>query len=236
MVGGQSALNMPGSWERVRRVIRESQGTMPIFASAPLLIQETLLFPSLSGAEFVKAFKERRPGQAPYAPLPQSSEQILHPEKFLDLVDEPVRIRLPKPNTGSVVLENDLGEFETRLFLYQHLKDLGVAGQGADGWGGDRYVVVNTGSGVGLSWLSVWDTPIDAAQFRDAAERTVERRFGVAAGAGGTGTTRRFTAKGRTIELTAAMVLGKAAVLYTDVPAGTSTTLIDLSKVTLEKP
>ena len=58
----------------------------------------------------------------------------------------------------------------------------------------------------------------------------------VSSRAGGTGTTRRFTAKGRTIELTAAMVLGKAAVLYTDVPAGTSTTLIDLSKVTLEKP
>jgi hypothetical protein len=32
------------------------------------------------------------------------------------------------------------------------------------------------------------------------------------------------------------MVLGKAAVLYTDVPAGTSTNLIDLAKVTLEKP
>ena len=236
MVGGQSALNMPGSWDRVRRVIRDSQGSMPIFASAPLLIQETLLFPYLSGAGFVKAFKERRPGQAPYAPLPQSTEQILHPEKFFDLVDAPIRFRLPKPNTGSVVLENELGEFETRLFLYQHLKDLGVAGQGSDGWGGDRYMVVSTGGGAAISWLSLWDTPVDAAQFRDAAERTIERRFGVAVGAGGTGNTRRFTAKGRTIELTAAMVLGKAAVLYTDVPAGTSTNLIDLANVTLEKP
>lgn len=236
MVGGQSALNMPGSWERVRRVIRDSQGTMPIFASAPMLIQETLLFPYLSGAEYVKVFKEKRAGQLPYAPLPQSTEQILHPEKFLTLEDAPLRIHLPKPNAGSVVYDNDLGEFETRLFLYQHLKDLGVAGQGSDGWGGDRYMVVNTGSGPGITWLSLWDTPIDAAQFRDAAERTIERRFGVAPGSGGTGNTRRFTAKGRTIELTAAMVLGKAAVLYTDVPAGASTNLIDLAKVTLEKP
>jgi hypothetical protein len=97
-------------------------------------------------------------------------------------------------------------------------------------------MVVNTGGGAAISWLSLWDTPVDAAQFRDATERTIERRFGVAVGAGGTGNTRRFTAKGRTIELTAAMVLGKAAVLYTDVPAGTSTNLIDLAKVTLEKP
>jgi hypothetical protein len=168
--------------------------------------------------------------------LPQSTEQILHPEKFLVLEDPPLRLHLPKPNSGSVVYDNDLGEFETRLFLHQHLKDLGVAGQGADGWGGDRYLVVNTGSGPGITWLSLWDTPVDAAQFRDAAERTIERRFGTNPGAGGTGTTRRFTAKGRTIELTAAMVLGKAAVLYTDVPAGASTNLIDLAKVTLEKP
>jgi hypothetical protein len=236
MVGGQSALNMPGSWERVRRVIRDAQGTMPIFASAPMLIQETLLFPYLSGAEYVKGFKEKRSGQLPYAPLPQSTEQILHPEKFLTLEDAPLRLRLPKPNAGSVVYDNDLGEFETRLFLYQHLKDLGVAGQGADGWGGDRYLVVNAGSGAGITWLSLWDTPIDAAQFRDAVERTIERRFGTTPGSGGSGNTRRFTAKGRTIEVTAAMVLGKAAVLYTDVPAGASTNLIDLAKVTLEKP
>ncbi len=236
MVGGQSALNMPGSWDRVRRVIRDAQGTMPIFAAAPMLIQETLLFPYLSGAEFVKEFKDKRGGQPPYAPLPQSTEQILHPEKFLDLVDEPLRLRLPKPNAGSVVFENDLGEFETRLFLYQHLKDLGVAGQGSNGWGGDRFMVVNTGGGAGITWLSLWDTPVDAAQFRDAAERTIERRFGVTPGSGGAGDSRRFTAKGRTIEVTAAMVLGKPAVLYTDVPAGASTNLIDLSKVTLEKP
>jgi hypothetical protein len=236
MLGGGSAMRMPGGWERVRQLIRDSQGTMPVFASAPALIQETLLFPYLSGAEFVKQFKDRRPGQAPYAPLPQSTEQILHPEKFLDLVDEPLRLRLPKPNSGSVVYDNDLGEFETRLFLFQHLKDLGVAGQGATGWGGDRFMVVNTPQGPGITWLSLWDTPIDAAQFRDAAELTIERRLGLKQGSGGAGNTRRFTAKGRTMELTAATVLGKAAVLYTDVPAGASTNLLDLSKVTLEKP
>ena len=54
MLGGTNiAINLPGGWDRVRDMIRESQSSMPIFAAAPDVIQETLIFPYLSGAEFV---------------------------------------------------------------------------------------------------------------------------------------------------------------------------------------
>ena len=33
---------------------------MPVFATAPMMIQESLLFPYLSGADFVQRFKEQK--------------------------------------------------------------------------------------------------------------------------------------------------------------------------------
>jgi hypothetical protein len=115
------------------------------------------------------------------------------------------------------------------------LKDTNIASRGAKGWGGDRYVAVNTPQGPGLSWVSVWDSPLEAAEFRDLMEQVIEKRFDVKHGSGGTGETRRFSAKGRTIVLTSAMVGGYAAVLFTDVPAGATTTIIDLGRVKVTK-
>jgi hypothetical protein len=135
-----------------------------------------------------------------------------------------------------VIYENDLGEFETRLFLYQHLNDIATAQRGAMGWGGDRYVAVNTPQGAGISWLTMWDTAVQAAQFRDLMERVIEKRFGTTPGSGGAGEMRRFTGKGRTLELVSAIVQGHPSVLFTDVPVGASTRIIDLAKVTLSTP
>jgi hypothetical protein len=239
MMGGNNfAMALPGGWDRVRQMIRDAQATMPVFATAPMFIQESLLFPYLSGAEFVRHFKEKEPGRLPFNPPPVSTKQVLHPEFFLDSgkIDVPTRVLLPKPAAGSVVYENDLGEFETRLYLFQHLGDAGIAARGAAGWEGDRYLVVNTPQGAGITWLTVWDSAIDAAQFRDLMEQTVEKRYKTPHGAGGSGITRRFAAKGRTVELAAVTVQGKPAVLFTDVPAGASTRLIDIAKVRLAKP
>ncbi|HEY4953655.1 MAG TPA: hypothetical protein VII02_02100, partial [Gemmatimonadaceae bacterium] len=77
MLGGNNvAVNLPGGWDRVREMIRDNQSSMPVFASAPVVIQETLIFPYLSGAEFVRNFKERNPGKSIYKDMPQSTEQI----------------------------------------------------------------------------------------------------------------------------------------------------------------
>jgi hypothetical protein len=143
---------------------------------------------------------------------------------------------LPKPEGGSVVYENNLGEFETRLFLFQHLGDAATAARGATGWEGDRYVVVKTGQGTGITWLTVWDSPVSAAQFRDLMEQTVEKRYKTPHGSGGNGATRKFSGKGRSVELSAVTIQGRPAVLFTDVPAGAATRLIDVTKVKLMKP
>ena len=239
MLGGNNfAMALPGGWDRVRQMIRDAQATMPVFATAPMFIQESLLFPYLSGAEFVRHFKQKRPGQMPFRPPPTSTKQVIHPDRFLDSLDVPTRVMLPKPSGGSVVYENDLGEFETRLYLFQHLGDAGIAGAAARRVGKATASSSSTPRRApGLTWLTVWDSPVDAAQFRDLMEQTIEKRFHTAHGAGGGGTTRKFAARraGRSSS-TAVMVQGKPAVLFTDVPSGAPTRLIDVSKVKLMKP
>ena len=229
MLGGDMAVRMPGGWDRVREMIRENQTAMPVFASAPMLLQETLLFPYLSGAEYIRRYKQAKTGRTPWQPLPASTEQVMHYEKYV-AGERPLKVELPPLLTGTAVYENDLGEFETRLFLFQALQDLGTSARSAEGWGGDRYVVANLPGGAGISWVTVWDTPIDAGEFREAAQRAAQRRLGVA----GTGAdTKRFEAKGRVIEISTATVQGKAAIIWTDVPAGSGTRLIDAAKVRL---
>lgn len=204
---------------------------MPVFGTAPMFIQEALLFPYLSGAEFMRQFKEKRPGQSVLDFVPVSTEQVLHPERLLDSLDVPLRVTLPRPQGGTVVYENGLGEFETRLVLFQQVKDAEVASRAARGWGGDRYMVVNTPQGAGLAWVTVWDSPVEAAEFRFVLHESIERRYELNAGAGGSGAVLRFAAKGRVIEVAATTLDGYPAVVYTDVPVGASARLLDLSKV-----
>jgi hypothetical protein len=231
MLGGGNLLaRMPGGWDRVRQTIRESQGSMPVLGTAPMFIQETLLFPYLSGAEFTKEFKDRRPGVSTLANLPVSTEQVMHPEK-LDSADSPVTIVLPRPLNGSVVYENNLGEFETRLLLHQQVKDVASASRAATGWGGDRYMVVRTPAGAAMVWLTVWDSQFDAAEFRFVMSTAIEKKLGLKEGSGGTGETLRFAGKGRSVELVSSVVGGRNAILYVDAPAGAGTRFIDVSRV-----
>ena len=79
MLGGSDNIALRvGGRNRIREMIRENQSAMPVFATAPMVIQESLLFPYLSGADFVQRFKERKGKANPLTNLPRSTEQILH--------------------------------------------------------------------------------------------------------------------------------------------------------------
>ena len=239
MTGGSDmGLRIPGGWDRVRDLIRAGQSSMPRFSAAPMLIQETLLFPYLSGAEFVRQFKRARPGRTPFAPFAFSTEQVLHPEKYLDSIpDVPTRVTLAPSRTGTPVHEDNLGEFETRLLLFQLAKDQGLAVAGASGWDGDRYQVVNTPSGSALGWVTVWDTPVDAVEFRDVMERAVEKRYGMKAASGGTGDDRRWTTpRGRRVSLVMTTLGGRPVVLFEDAPGANVGRVIAPERITLREP
>lgn len=234
MLGGSNiAINLPGGWDRIREMIRENQGSMPIFASAPKVIQETLIFPYLSGAEFYRNYKERKPGSSVYNDMPVSTEQIIHPAAFFVTKDIPTRVGLGALSNATKVYENDLGEFETRLFLFQHINDQNEAVRGATGWDGDRYAVVNTPQGRGIVWLTVWDSQVEAGEFFNMAGDAVEKRFSAKSAAGSTNLVKKYSAGGRTLQLSTQEIQGRPTVIYVDVPAGGNPNIINPAQVTL---
>lgn len=237
MIGGSDLESrLPGGWEGIRELTRSQHASMPKFTSAPIVLQETLLFPYISGAEFIRQFKRARPGQVPYAPPPASTEQVLHPEKYLDsLPDLPTRVTLGAPRGAQLVYEDNLGEFETRLFLYEHLRDIGTAAAAAKGWDGDRYQLVEVAGGTGIVWLTVWDSPEEATEFRDKMERMVERRFGATRASGGAGAERSWVLRGRRLHLTQLVIDGRAAVIWEDLPSAARGGVLDRTRVVLQQ-
>jgi hypothetical protein len=230
------ASTLPGGWDRVRQLIRDSQASMPMFASAPLVLQETLLFPYLSGAEFVRRAKAHNPDQPPFLHLPASTEQVMHEDKFFgDGEDDPTTITLPAPLVGKRVYENNLGEFETRLLLYEHLKDQNAAVRGAAGWDGDRYMLISTGRGDAIVWASVWDSSIDAGEFFDLLDTGLLKKYGTMRPQNASQQRHTYSVPGRTISILAVEVEGRPVVVLVNVPAGVSIDLLNLTKITLHE-
>src|SRR5512140_1804684 len=96
--------------------------------------------------------------------LPQSTEQVMHPERFLRFRDNPTELVVaPTPDPRwRTIYENVMGEMETTVFLRQHLGE----SAGARGWDGDRFRLMEGPGGLrGLVWYSVWDDAPSADAF-----------------------------------------------------------------------
>lgn len=137
----------------------------PALASAPRVVQESILFPYLEGAGLVQELWSREEGRPPPfgARLPGSTEQVLDPERYFGPPrDAPTTVVLRIP--GDVVHTDGLGQLETRIFL----EELGADGEAARGWDGDTYVLVEGDAGDGLAWVTVWDGNEERDRFAEA--------------------------------------------------------------------
>jgi hypothetical protein len=153
---GKDIATTPQFWEMYREQVREKQSEMPVFAKAPLVVREALIFPYLDGAEFMHWWATAGPKDTlPYGPrMPVSTEQILHPERYMR-GDAPVELVLP-PDTATVY-EDVLGESEIRVLLAALAGSDEVQTVVPIGWGGDRFRVIRTPDGPMLLWYVVWD-------------------------------------------------------------------------------
>jgi hypothetical protein len=231
--GGNLATRLPGGWQSVRQTIRESQSAMPIFSAAPMAIQESLLFPYLAGAEFINRFDRRRPGRSPLLePFPVSTEQILNDSAYFGSEpDLPVSITFPP--SSDAPHEETMGEFGTRLLIFQHQKNNTTAIGAAHGWEGDRYRVIRTAGETGIVWVTVWETATDAAEFVDALGQGIVRRFKTGSPRVARGGARTYTGSGRTVVITPLEREGRNVVMYVDVPAGSSAAVLDPARITI---
>ena len=181
---GMEVRNLSAMWQQTRQSIRSQQEAMPVFSAAPRLVQEDLIFPYLAGADFVRAFEERRasPGEQPYGDrMPVSTEQILHPSKYTAR-ERPARVRLAVRPGDTLVYGDDFGEFDTRTALESWGTGEADAVVAASGWNGDRFAALGTRSGTALVWVTAWDTPVDAGEFERALRAGWQRRSGAAQG------------------------------------------------------
>lgn len=147
----------------VRQAMSRQQQSMPVFAAAPRIIREGLVFPYLAGADFVRWFSRHYPDTVPFGPrLPASTEHILRPDRYR-IGDMPVDLRFDAAEDAFHT--DDLGQFEIQILLTDWTESESVATAGAFGWGGDRYAVFETDGDHALVWWSVWDDERSAERF-----------------------------------------------------------------------
>src|SRR5437660_1918461 len=116
---------------------------------------------------------------------PESTEQVLHPQRYYDDRDRPIVVTLRGTDrleaTGFTrILEDTIGELGIRVLATRALP-AERAVLVAAGWGGDRLRALQRGADLVLVWMTAWDSPADAGEFADAlpglvADARVERR------------------------------------------------------------
>ena len=152
------------------------------FKRAPRALRESLLFPYEAGSTWATQVY-RRGGwdmvSKAFTKLPQSSEQIMHPEKYF-LYETPLKVVLPdlKPLLGPTWkrLDSDVnGEWGCYLILDEFLNSATESKKAAAGWGGDQFALYEgaipdgkNAADVFLAQFTAWDTAVDAREFFDA--------------------------------------------------------------------
>lgn len=183
----------------------------PVLQDAPRIIRESLIFPYIGGLVFLqRVWSADGARRLPFGDdLPESTEQVLHPDRYLGDRDRPSEVNFVEapPAPWSEVHSDGLGELETRVFLEEHLGEPGRAATAAAGWDGDSYRLLRAGGREVLIWASVWDSERDAAEFEDAVREAFEARYA-------------SQARGRQVTLERTQVEGRPVVIVVDAPEG----------------
>ena len=156
--------------------MEESQAAdLSAFRAAPPFIQRTVAFPYFEGANFAISMYQLTGDfsiiDGAYEVLPESTEQILHPELLGQ--DSPIEIALPDlvstlGDGWSEVDRDVMGELFMAALL-EGVLDVSVAGQAAAGWGGDAFLLLEDPAGSeALVSISEWDSVEDSDEFYSA--------------------------------------------------------------------
>ncbi len=163
-----------------------------LLESMPPILRRQLEFPYIDGWAFVMAM--RADGgyaavDAAFGDRPVSTEQIMHPEKYLERED-PVVVGLPDL-TGTLgagwgeSYEQTLGEMLTGVLVADGQSAPGPSVPGvlpalpnaeaAAGWGGDRLVSLDGPDGTWVVvWQTAWDSATDADEFSAATQAAMD--------------------------------------------------------------
>jgi hypothetical protein len=153
---------------------------------APRALRDSLLFPYEQGSAWATQVYRRggwKMVSDAFTRLPQSTEQILHVDKYF--ADEaPVKLKLPelKGTLGPTWrrLDTDVnGEWGLYLCVDEFLKNTDESQRATAGWAGDRFALYE-GPKPGEAFFAqytAWDTENDATEFFAAYAKRTEKRY-----------------------------------------------------------
>lgn len=168
-----------------KQMMQMTMGATPAFQQAPPVLRETLVFPYAAGLDYVESMRATKPWSRideVFRRPPDSTEQILHPEKYQSR-EQPVPIT-PAPiralGDRREVKRDVLGEIAFKIWFASKLPD-DAAERAAAGWGGDRLVAYAGAAPSAdgpkeaalpiLVSLSVWDSEKEAKEAERAARQ-----------------------------------------------------------------
>jgi hypothetical protein len=150
------------------------EATLP---GVPEVVRDQLVQPYFAGREFAHVLWQKGGWDAvrkAWLKPPRSTEQVLHPEKYLtDEAPLPVTLGYEPPG-GKLISEGVVGEMLIRSLLGSG------STEAASGWGGDSFRLWDVSGGSLLAWRIRWDTPADSREFLDAALARFTRSHGAA--------------------------------------------------------
>lgn len=172
--------------EDLLQLARDAAASDGSLGRVPLVMRAELLFPYTDGFNFVRqVYRQANNNYAAVDDLflnpPESTTQILHPDKYRDRV-HPADVPLADLASSlgpdwRLVGNGVLGELDTRVLLEQgttpHTEAVRIAGN----WSGDRWQVVESGAGTAIVVKSTWETPTAASDFFSAYTRGLRARF-----------------------------------------------------------
>ncbi|MEO5953282.1 MAG: hypothetical protein ABIQ44_12525 [Chloroflexia bacterium] len=153
-----------------------SNANTSVLDAAPRYIKDNLYFPYDQGVQFVIALGILNgfdPINKALTQPPASTEQIMHPEKYLKDMPQPAPL-VPLTNTlGAGWTHGDngtIGEFDLKIILDEN--GATDAEGAAAGWGGGVYEYYSNGDNALHMINTVWDTARDADEFEDGINET----------------------------------------------------------------
>lgn len=148
---------------------------------------DLVAFPYREGARFISSLLQAGwwPAvNAAYLDPPSSTEQILHPDKYVSLPrDEPRTVWLPdlreELEGWRLITQDVMGELLLRAHLDQYLPDTQEAESATAGWGGDMAAVWRDSEEREVLVMRIyWDSIAEAIEFSESYVALIDHRLG----------------------------------------------------------
>jgi len=180
---GQSLETSPALLDTMAHSIEAGASEFPVFASEPLYLRETLVFPYSQGMLFQNAVYQRmkqKVFEEVFRRPPVSTQQILHPDTYFSGL-EPARPELPQLADArgyKRIAEGTVGELDHSVLLEQY------AGREeskalSPHWRGGAYALLERRSPERVVFLYAveWDDAASAARYFKLYRQVLEKKW-----------------------------------------------------------